>query len=131
MPRPSQREPEVRTMNDEIRFACKCGKKYKVPASRAGRRVKCEGCERVIEVPSRSTAGADAGPTNGAGSGPKKAREAPEDRRKAKLRAQLADRGSKPRMGRRERTGGSAVPWILCGLAAGFVLAVLFITFVE
>jgi hypothetical protein len=37
-----------------IKFACSCGKAYKVPEKFAGKRVKCKQCDEPIRVPSES-----------------------------------------------------------------------------
>lgn len=37
-----------------IKFACSCGKTYKVPDKFAGKRVKCKQCGEAIRVPSQS-----------------------------------------------------------------------------
>lgn len=37
-----------------IKFACSCGKAYKVPEKFAGKRVKCKQCGEAIRVPSES-----------------------------------------------------------------------------
>lgn len=37
-----------------IKFACSCGKAYKVPEKFAGKRVKCKDCGEPIRVPSES-----------------------------------------------------------------------------
>lgn len=39
-----------------IKFACSCGKAYKVPEKFAGKRVKCKDCGEPIRVPSESEA---------------------------------------------------------------------------
>jgi len=39
-----------------IKFACECGKAYKVPADFAGKRVKCKQCGEKVTVPSESEA---------------------------------------------------------------------------
>jgi hypothetical protein len=39
-----------------IKFACSCGKAYKVPEKFAGKRVKCKQCDETIRVPSESEA---------------------------------------------------------------------------
>lgn len=36
----------------KITFACTCGKRYKVPATKAGKSVRCKGCRLKITVPS-------------------------------------------------------------------------------
>ncbi len=40
-----------------IKFACTCGKAYKVPETFSGKRVKCKQCGEQIRVPSSSQAG--------------------------------------------------------------------------
>lgn len=40
-----------------IKFACECGKTYKVPDKFSGKRVKCKQCGEPIRVPSESQAG--------------------------------------------------------------------------
>jgi FHA domain len=40
-----------------IKFACDCGKAYKVPEKFAGKRVKCKQCGEPIRVPSESVSG--------------------------------------------------------------------------
>lgn len=40
-----------------IKFACSCGKAYKVPDKFAGKRVKCKQCDETIRVPSQSEGG--------------------------------------------------------------------------
>ena len=40
-----------------IKFACSCGKAYKVPDKFAGKRVKCKQCGEAIRVPSQSEGG--------------------------------------------------------------------------
>lgn len=48
---------------EPIEFACpQCQKQIRVPATSAGRRAKCPGCENIFEVPSASTAFGDSGP---------------------------------------------------------------------
>jgi hypothetical protein len=37
-----------------IKFACECGKAYKVPDKFAGKRVKCKNCGETVAVPSAS-----------------------------------------------------------------------------
>ncbi len=41
-----------RLIPPKITFACSCGKRYKVPATKAGKRVRCKGCRLKITVPS-------------------------------------------------------------------------------
>ncbi len=38
----------------KIKFACECGKAYKVPEEYAGKRVKCKNCGETVAVPSAS-----------------------------------------------------------------------------
>jgi len=40
-----------------IKFACTCGKAYKVPEKVSGKRVKCKKCGETIRVPSQSQSG--------------------------------------------------------------------------
>lgn len=40
-----------------IKFACACGKAYKVPDKLSGKRVKCKRCGEPVRVPSESQAG--------------------------------------------------------------------------
>lgn len=40
-----------------IKFACSCGKAYKVPETFSGKRVKCKQCNEPIRVPSQSQTG--------------------------------------------------------------------------
>lgn len=35
----------------KIEFSCSCGKKYRVPASRAGKKVRCKECRTRVRVP--------------------------------------------------------------------------------
>lgn len=35
----------------KIEFSCACGKRYRVPARKAGKRVTCKGCRRKVRVP--------------------------------------------------------------------------------
>lgn len=44
----SARQPAA---DDKIEFACSCGKKYRVPASRAGKQVRCRNCRLKVRVP--------------------------------------------------------------------------------
>lgn len=46
----SARQPRA---DDKIEFACSCGKKYRVPASRAGKQVRCRNCRVKVRVPGR------------------------------------------------------------------------------
>ncbi|MGB2974843.1 MAG: hypothetical protein WBD18_02240, partial [Phycisphaerae bacterium] len=43
-----------------IRFRCVCGKRVKVPASAAGKRIRCPFCGREQQAPTRSMAWATA-----------------------------------------------------------------------
>lgn len=36
---------------EKIEFACSCGKRYRVPASKAGKKVRCRGCRLQTRVP--------------------------------------------------------------------------------
>lgn len=38
-------------VGDKIEFSCSCGKKYRVPASRAGKQVRCRNCRLKVRVP--------------------------------------------------------------------------------
>jgi hypothetical protein len=38
-----------------IKFACECGKAYKVPEKYAGKRVRCKNCGETVAVPSESS----------------------------------------------------------------------------
>ncbi len=35
----------------KIKFTCTCGKKYRVPASKAGKKVRCKDCKLKVRVP--------------------------------------------------------------------------------
>ncbi len=38
----------------KIKFACECGKAYKVPSEYAGKRIRCKNCGETVAVPSAS-----------------------------------------------------------------------------
>ena len=44
----SARQPAA---DDKIEFACSCGKKYRVPAARAGKQIRCRNCRVKVRVP--------------------------------------------------------------------------------
>jgi hypothetical protein len=52
----SARQPShEKSADDKIEFACSCGKKYRDPASRAGKQVRCRSCRVKVRVPGRET----------------------------------------------------------------------------
>jgi len=44
----STRLPSV---DDKIEFSCTCGKRYRVPSSKAGKKVRCKNCRLKVQVP--------------------------------------------------------------------------------
>jgi hypothetical protein len=76
-----------------IKFACDCGKAYKVPDKFSGKRVKCKQCGEAIRVPSESQAGVAS------------ARASAVSKRSV-LKSQRVDKATSRRSSRSSRTSG-------------------------
>ncbi len=112
-----------------IAVACVgCGATFKVKEEHAGRRGRCPRCKSVVMIPSATRA--DHAPPASRPAAQPPARDAPRSpaRHEAAVRRGAELAGASPRRGASARSGrprSEAGPWLIRGLAAGVVLAVL------